>query len=76
MESDYILMMAMQALAIVIGLLILGWMMFAHRRARRNQKSLIDSLGFLPLRNDIPPALPLGSRCVRYPPKPLKPLWV
>jgi hypothetical protein len=55
MESDYILMMAMQALAIVIGLLILGWMMFAHRRARRNQKSLIDSLGFLPLRNDPPP---------------------
>jgi hypothetical protein len=55
MESDYILMMAMQALAIVIGLLILGWMMFAHRRARRNQTSLIDSLGCLPLRNDIPP---------------------
>lgn len=55
MESDYILMMAMQGLAIVIGLLILGWMVLAHRRACRDQKTLLDTFGFLPLRGEAPP---------------------
>lgn len=55
--TDYIsmLLLAMQSLAIVIGLLILGWMIAVHRRARRDQKSLVDTLGFMPLRAEAPP---------------------
>ena len=56
-ETDYFAMvlLAMQSVAIVIGLLIFGWMVAVHRRARRDQKSFVDSLGFLPLRSDAPP---------------------
>lgn len=55
-QSDYISMvlLAMQSVAIIIGLLILGWMLAVHRRARREQKSFVDALGFLPLRSDAP----------------------
>jgi hypothetical protein len=56
-QSDYISMvlLAMQGMAIIIGLLILGWMIAVHRRAKGEQKSFVDTLGFLPLRSDAPP---------------------
>ncbi|MGA2243668.1 MAG: hypothetical protein ABSH48_01615 [Verrucomicrobiota bacterium] len=56
-QTDYISMalLAMQSVAIVIGLLIFGWMVAVHRRARRDQKSFVDTLGFLPLRAEAPP---------------------
>jgi hypothetical protein len=50
-----ILLLAMQGLAIVIGLLVLGWLVVLHRRARRDQGSLAYALGFLPLRAETPP---------------------
>jgi len=56
-EPNYIPMMllAMQTMAILIGLLILGWMMTVHRRTRLEQKSFAESFSFLPLRSDAPP---------------------
>jgi len=54
-DSISMVLLAMQSVAIVIGLLILGCMVAVHRRARRQQKSFVDTLGFLPLRADSPP---------------------
>jgi hypothetical protein len=56
-QSDFISMMllAMQSMAIVIGLLILGWMVAVHRRARLEQRSFAESFNFMPVRGDAPP---------------------
>jgi hypothetical protein len=56
-QSDYIsmILLAMQSVAIIIGLVILGWMLTVHRRARRDQKSFVDALGLLPMRPETPP---------------------
>jgi hypothetical protein len=68
-QADYIPLMMLVALnsaAIVIGLLILGWMVTMHRRARREQKSFAEAFSFLPLRSDTPsrPACWLAVRSV------------
>lgn len=56
-QLDYmpLMLLAMQTMAIVIGLLILGWMVMVHRRTRLEQKSFAESFSFLPLRSDTPP---------------------
>ena len=57
-QSDYIplmLLVAMNTAAIVIGLLILGWMATGPRRTRRDQKALAEAFSFLPFRTDTPP---------------------
>ncbi len=56
-QLDYmpLMLLAMQTMAIVIGLLILGWMVIVHRRTRLEQKSFAESFSFLPLRSDTPP---------------------
>ncbi|HEX4351199.1 MAG TPA: hypothetical protein VH251_12465 [Verrucomicrobiae bacterium] len=41
--------------AIIIGLLILGWMLTASRRARLNQNLFPDPFSFLPLKSESPP---------------------
>ena len=50
-----LLLLALQGLALGIGLLILGWMLAVHRRARREQKSFPDAFNFFPLKSDSPP---------------------
>ena len=56
-EGDYTaaMLVALECLAIGIGLVILGWLMATHRRARQEQKSFAESFGFFPLKTDTPP---------------------
>lgn len=57
-QPDYLplmMLMALNTVAIVIGLLILGWMMAVNRRTRREQKSFADAFSFIPFRQDAPP---------------------
>jgi len=56
-QYDYIPMMllAMQSIAIVIGLFILVWMMAVHRRNRQDQKSFAGAFGLFPSKLDSPP---------------------
>jgi hypothetical protein len=49
------MLLAVNSVAIVIGLFILGWMMALNRRARLAQNSFIESFSFLPLKQDTPP---------------------
>jgi hypothetical protein len=55
MTDDYILLLALEGMAIVIGLLILGWMITASRRARREQSLFAESFSFLPFKPEAPP---------------------
>jgi hypothetical protein len=43
------------AVAILIGLFILGWMIVASRRAQLNQNLFSDPFNFLPLKSETPP---------------------
>lgn len=56
-QADYIplILLAMQSMAIVIGLFILGWMLAVQRRSRRQPKSFAEAFNFLPVRPDAPP---------------------
>ena len=47
--------LALEGVAIGIGLIILGWMVAAHRRAQREQTSFTEAFSFFPLRADVPP---------------------
>lgn len=49
------ILVAMNSLAIIIGLGFLGWMLWARRHTRREQKSLAEMFNFLPLRPETPP---------------------
>ena len=48
-------MLAMQGAALGIGFIILGWMVTAHRRARREQTSFAEAFGFFSLKAEAPP---------------------
>jgi len=50
-----IMLLALNTLAMVIGLLVLGWMVTVNRRTQREQKSFADAFNFLPFRPDAPP---------------------
>ena len=55
-QADYIplILLAMQGLAIIMGLFILVWTLAVQRRCRRRQKSLEEAFNFLPSRPDAP----------------------
>lgn len=56
--TEYIPLMTLMALnsaAIIIGVLILGWMVAVNRRTRREQRSFAEAFSFLPFRPDTPP---------------------
>ena len=48
------MLLVLPAVAVGIGLFILGWMMAAHRRARLEQKTFSEAFGFFPVRPDCP----------------------
>ena len=56
-QSDYmtLLLLAMLGVGIVIGLLILGCIVAVHRRLRREEKSFMDTFGFLSLKQESAP---------------------
>lgn len=57
-QANYIPLMMLVALntaAIVIGLLVLGWMLVAQRRTRLERKTFTETFSFLPLKPDAPP---------------------
>jgi hypothetical protein len=54
-NGSYLALLMMMATAIVIGLLILGWLIAMHRRSRLDPNMLRESFGFLPLKSDSPP---------------------
>ena len=53
--TPLMILMAMNSVAIIIGLGFMGWMMAARRHTRREQKSFAEAFNFLPLRPDAPP---------------------
>jgi len=53
-NSALIILVALNSVAIVVGLLLGAWIMTAHRRARL-QENLFESFSFLPLKSDAPP---------------------
>jgi hypothetical protein len=57
-QADYIPVIVLQSMAIVIGLLIIGWMVTGQRRARREQSLLLEPVSFLPVRPDSVPRPP------------------
>ncbi len=68
-QPEYIplmMLMALNTAAMVIGLMILGWMVAANRRTRREQKSFAEAFSFLPFRPEAPtrPACWLAVRSV------------
>ena len=68
-QPDYIpliMLLAVNSVAIVIGLFILGWMMAMRRRTQREQSSFLESFSFLPPNRDVPsrPACWLAVRSV------------
>jgi len=54
-DYDQLVTLALPGVALGIGLFILGWMLAAHRRARREQKSFPEVFSFFPLKSDSPP---------------------
>jgi hypothetical protein len=65
-QNGYGAMLILQGMAVGIGLFILGWMLLLQRRARREQKSFMESFSLLPLKPDSPtrPACWLAVRSV------------
>jgi hypothetical protein len=55
MTDDYILLLMLEGVAIVIGLLILGWMITANRRARQERHLFAEAFSFLPFKPETPP---------------------
>ena len=49
------MILAMQGVAIVVGLVILGWMLTMQRRARSEQRSFVEAFSFFSGRADSPP---------------------
>jgi hypothetical protein len=56
-QVDFIplMLLAMQGAGIGIGLVILGWMVAANRRARRAEKSFPEAFNFFPFKLESPP---------------------
>lgn len=55
-QSNYVIpLLALQCLAIVIGLYILRWIVLANRRARLQQSIFVEPFSFLPPRQSSPP---------------------
>lgn len=57
-QQNYVpllMLLVLNSVAIVIGLLILGWMVAVHHRAQVASKSLMEAFSFLPVRPDAPP---------------------
>ena len=52
---DQFVLIILPGIALGIGLFILGWMVAANRRARREQKSFAEAFNFFPLKTDAPP---------------------
>ena len=50
-----VLLLALQALALGVGFVILGWMFAVQRRARREQKSFAEAFSFFPSKTESVP---------------------
>jgi hypothetical protein len=50
-----VMLVAMNTLAIGIGLVILCWMVAVNRRTRQERKSFAEAFSFLPFRPEVPP---------------------
>ena len=49
------MMLALQGMALGIGFFILGWMLAAQRRARREQRYFSEAFSFFPVKTNSPP---------------------
>ena len=50
-----VLLLVLPAIAVGIGLFILGWMLAAHHRTRQEQKIFAEAFGFFPIKADVIP---------------------